>query len=191
VQLPQARVRGNAWSVLRTLGSRSATEAMGGRFSREAPAAAPSSVIVEPSLSEALAAQKASRAASTSAAATADSKSRAAEAAADETIRKLSAEFEAERRAFHEKRAAEVEALEADTLGCVKRQVALLHSKYDFVRPEAKPRCTAEEQSVLDCYAARKGADALQCGPVVDAYSACARRVVDDLAASLAAAQQK
>ena len=63
--------------------------------------------------------------------------------------------------------------------------------RYDFVRPEAKPRCTAEEQSVLDCYAARKGADVLQCGPVVDAYSACARRVVDDLAASLAAAQQK
>ena len=49
------------------------------------------------------------------------------DAAADATVRKLAADFEAERRAFQESRAAEPSSLEADRLDDVKRQVALLH----------------------------------------------------------------
>ena len=162
---------------------------MGGRFSRKQTAdgspAGASGVVIEAGLAEALASQRNRR----------DAAQRAADAvgnpdaAADATVRKLAADFEAERRAFQESRAAELSSLEADRLDDVKRQVALLHSKYDFVRKEAAPRCVAEEKDVLDCYASKSGAGVLQCAAVVDAYAACARGVADDLARSLAAAK--
>jgi hypothetical protein len=165
---------------------------MGGRFSRQTADGAPaagSGVVIEAGLAEALAAQRNQRDATQRAAgAVADPEARAA-AAADATVRKLAADFETERRAFQESRAAELGALEADRLDDVKRQVALLHSKYDFVRKEAAPRCVVKEKDVLDCYAAQSGAGVLQCAAVVDAYSACARGVADDLARSLAAAK--
>jgi hypothetical protein len=155
---------------------------MGGRFSRKQAAdgaPAGNGVVIEAGLAEALASQRNRR----------DAAQRAADAvgnpdaAADATVRKLAADFEAERRAFQESRAAELSSLEADRLDDVKRQVALLHSKYDFVRKEAAPRCVAEEKDVLDCYASKSGAG-------VDAYAACARGVADDLARSLAAAKK-
>ena len=163
---------------------------MGGRFSRKQAAdgapAVGGGVVIEAGLAEALASQRNRR----------DAAQRAADAvgnpdaAADATVRKLAADFEAERRAFQESRAAELSSLEADRLDDVKRQVALLHSKYDFVRKEAAPRCVAEEQGVLDCYASKSGAGVLQCAAAVDAYAACARGVADDLARSLAAAKK-
>ena len=147
---------------------------MGGRFSRKQAAdgaPAGNGVVIEAGLAEALASQRNRR----------DAAQRAADAvgnpdaAADATVRKLAADFEAERRAFQESRAAELSSLEADRLDDVKRQVALLHSKYDFVRKEAAPRCVAEEKDVLDCYASKSGAGVLQCAAVVDAYTPRAR----------------
>ena len=168
---------------------RESSHSMGGRFSRKqgadgAPAG--NGVVIEAGLAEALASQRNRR----------DAARRAADAvgnpdaAADATVRKLAADFEAERRAFQESRAAELSSLEADRLDDVKRQVALLHSKYDFVRKEAAPRCVAEEQGVLDCYSSKNGAGVLECAAAVDAYAACARGVADDLARSLAAAKK-
>ena len=161
---------------------------MGGRFSRKQAAdgaPAGNGVVIEAGLAEALASQRNRR----------DAAQRAADAvgnpdaAADATVRKLAADFENERRAFQESRAAELSSLEADRLDDVKRQVALLHSKYDFVRKEAAPRCVAEETAVLDCYSSKNGAGVLECAAAVDAYAACARGVADDLARSLAAAK--
>ena len=167
---------------------RESSHSMGGRFSRKQAAdgaPAGNGVVIEAGLAEALASQRNRRDAAQRAADAVGSP----DAAADATVRKLAADFEAERRAFQESRAAELSSLEADRLDDVKRQVALLHSKYDFVRKEAAPRCVAEEQGVLDCYASKSGAGVLECAAAVDAYAACARGVADDLARSLAAAK--
>jgi len=59
------------------------------------------------------------------------------------------------------------------------------------VRPPPVPHCVDEEAAVVACYRREldDGAqgDVLKCAALVDAYSACARRVATELAAAVAA----
>lgn len=144
-------------------------------------------------LAETLTAQRAQRAASEQQSAFEAECERRVSAATEEKILAASAKWEAERRELLEARETELRTVEASQLDHIKEQVAALHSKYDFARPDPVPRCQAEERDVLQCYRdaqATKG-DVLRCAALVDAYSICARGVADDLAKSLAAVEKK
>ena len=165
---------------------------MGGRLSRsagppapEGPAAPSGTISVESGLAETLSAQRQSRLVDEQQKALEAEVERRVTVATAERVLAASAAWESERRGLLEARERELREAEASQLDPVKAQVALLHSKYDFVRPPPVPRCLAEERDVLKCYEDNKGGDVLKCAKLVDAYSACARRVADDLARSL------
>lgn len=168
--------------------------AMGGRLSGlrsagppvpEGPAAPSGTISVESGLAETLSAQRQSRLVDEQQKALEAEVERRVTVATAERVLAASAAWESERRGLLEARERELREAEASQLDHVKAQVALLHSKYDFVRPPPVPRCLAEERDVLKCYEDNKGGDVLKCAKLVDAYSACARRVADDLARSL------
>ena len=167
---------------------------MGGRLSGlrsagppvpEGPAAPSGTISVESGLAETLSAQRQSRLVDEQQKALEAEVERRVTVATAERVLAASAAWESERRGLLESRERELREAEASQLDHVKAQVALLHSKYDFVRPPPVPRCLAEERDVLKCYEDNKGGDVLKCARLVDAYSACARRVADDLARSL------
>jgi hypothetical protein len=167
---------------------------MGGRLSGlrsagppapEGPAAPSGTISVESGLAETLSAQRQSRLVDEQEKALEAEVERRVAVATAERVLAASAAWESERRGLLESRERELREAEASQLDHVKAQVALLHSKYDFVRPPPVPRCLAEERDVLKCYEDNKGGDVLKCAKLVDAYSACARRVADDLARSL------
>ncbi|KAH8049813.1 tudor domain-containing protein [Aureococcus anophagefferens] len=151
----------------------------------EGPAAPSGTISVESGLAETLSAQRQSRLVDEQQKALEAEVERRVTVATAERVLAASAAWESERRGLLEARERELREAEASQLDHVKAQVALLHSKYDFVRPPPVPRCLAEERDVLKCYEDNKGGDVLKCAKLVDAYSACARRVADDLARSL------
>ena len=163
---------------------------MGGRLSGlrggagdalpDGPAVPSGTISVESGLAETLSAQRSARLAEEQESAI---QSRA-DILASAKVLEYSAKWEAERAELLEARERELREVEASQLDHIKAQVALLHSKYDFVRPAPVPRCLAEERDVLKCYVDNK-TDVLKCANLVEAYSKCARNVADDLARSL------
>ncbi|KAH8091074.1 tudor domain-containing protein [Aureococcus anophagefferens] len=154
-----------------------------GRVARRRPGpAAPSGTIsVESGLAETLSAQRQSR--------LVDEQQKALEAEVERRVTVATAErvLAAARRGKRRRWArgpARLREAEASQLDHVKAQVALLHSKYDFVRPPPVPLCLAEARR-RQCYEDNKGGGVAECAKLVDAHSACARRVADDLARSL------
>lgn len=173
---------------------------MGGLFSRgnKQPAGGPAeapvpsgTITIDGGLASALAEQRSRRAVGESRSAFEKECEARSNAASADAILAAKAGWEAEKRSLLEAREAELKALEASTAADVERQVVALHAKFDFVRPAAAPRCGEQEASVVACYkAAAAGGDVLDCRGAVDAYSACARAVAADLAASVAAAKE-
>ena len=185
VRLRVAHLRSHALGDARAMGGRLSGMRSAGPPAPEGPAAPSGTISVESGLAETLSAQRQSRLVDEQQKALEAEVERRVTVATAERVLAASAAWESERRGLLEARERELREAEASQLDHVKAQVALLHSKYDFVRPPPVPRCLAEERDVLKCYEDNKGGDVLKCAKLVDAYSACARRVADDLARSL------